>query len=149
MLNFFERLTLRAQIGLSFAGLIILLVFATGSAFYGLQLGYKGFVQYRELARDTNLSNEVLSGVLSMRQDVKDYLVSHEESHLAAYGESRDTMIMDLNTALLNIKEPKRAANVVEIEKLTNDYTQTFDAVSELVQREDKLVEEVINRQAN
>lgn len=139
------RIPLRLQIGLSFSVLLGLLVVVAGSALMGVKQLSDNVVTYRGLARDTNLANEVQSNLLSMRLNIKDYLISHSAHDLDQYNEYLNLMNGYLDEALVEIQKPERTKNVKKIIELRDDYVQSFEKVIVLINQQDTVIEPLIN----
>lgn len=51
-----------------------------------------GFTEYRELARDTNLSGRLQTNMLMVRMNVKDFLITNSERDIQQYSEYLEQM---------------------------------------------------------
>ncbi len=80
----FMRLKLGAKMGLGFGFIMLLLVFAAVSGYIGLEASGNGFNAYQGIARDTNLAGRLQASMLSVRMNVKDYLISPSDKTLKA-----------------------------------------------------------------
>lgn len=60
----FTKLRLGQQLSISFGAMIGLMVLLASISYYGLSNGYTNFVEYRGLARDSNLAGMVQSNLL-------------------------------------------------------------------------------------
>lgn len=140
----FNHLKLKYKIGLGFAFILVLLCFAAFTGLSGLRESEQGFIKYRELARDTNLSSRVQANMLMVRMAVKNYLISHDEAFLADYQTRMAVMNRFLEEAQGEITHPERKALVVQTTDLLNTYQKVFKDVVALVQEEDRLYFEVL-----
>ncbi|MFK7892748.1 MAG: PAS domain-containing protein, partial [Granulosicoccus sp.] len=140
-----SRLTLRFQIGLSFTVLILLLIISSATGFLGLRSEHNGLVEYRNLAKDTNLSNEVLSELSSIRLLVKDYLFTHNPQKLVEFNERLESIQSYLKMAQSDITDSARGSIVAEIIRLKNEYAQAFMQIVEFVEKENLLYEEELH----
>jgi len=135
----FNHLALKYKIGLGFALVIVLLCFAAFTGISGLRESEQGFIKYRELARDTNLSSRVQANMLTVRMAVKNYLISHDDVFLAEYNERMAMMNSFLEEAQGEINHPDRVALVAQTTDLLAAYEKAFKEVITLVKEEDRL----------
>lgn len=146
-MKIFSHLKLKYKIGLGFALILLLLCFAAFTGISGLRESEQGFIKYRELARDTNLSGRVQANMLMVRMAVKNYLISHDEAFLTDYNERMQLMSGFLAEAQGEITHPHRQTLVEQTVELLSSYESVFDQVIELVKEEDRLYFEVLVKQ--
>jgi len=134
-----NRFNLSSKIGLSFGFLLVLLLAAAFAGINGLHHADNGFVQYRELARDSNLSGRLQANMLKVRMAVKNYLISHENDALEQYDERMALMQSFLDQSKQEITNPERSRLIMETATLLERYESAFKEVKELIQKEDNL----------
>ncbi|WP_286238285.1 methyl-accepting chemotaxis protein [Neptuniibacter halophilus] len=133
--------------GLSFGFVLLLLVAASFSGISGLQHSESGFIQYRELARDTNLAGRLQANMLEVQMEVKSYLIHHDEESLARYQQRKAAMNTFLEQARVEITHPERKSLIRETSDLWQAYENTFTAMIDLVNKEDQLYYNVLAQQ--
>jgi methyl-accepting chemotaxis protein len=140
----FKQLKLKQQVQLSFGALVALLLVVAVLGCFGLRSAYQGFVDYSNLARDTNLAGRLQANMLLMRMNVKDFLITHRDKDLQEYQERLGKMEGFLKEALSEIENPERAEIIQQIANLKGQYKNTFDQVVQLVKQRDQLVNDVL-----
>lgn len=138
-MNKLNTFNLRSKIGLSFGFVLLLLVAASFTGIKGLHHAEDGFVQYRELARDSNLSGRLQANMLKVRMSVKNFLISHDKQSLEQYEERMALMNQFLEQSKQEINNPERSRLIMETVTLLDEYKTTFQKVVELVKTEDEL----------
>ncbi|WP_415901308.1 methyl-accepting chemotaxis protein [Neptuniibacter sp. QD29_5] len=138
-MNKLNRFNLRSKIGLSFGFILLLLVAASFTGIKGLHHAEDGFVQYRELARDSNLSGRLQANMLKVRMSVKNFLISHDNQSLEQYEQRMALMNQFLEQSQKEINNPERSRLITETAVLLEEYKTTFQKVIGLVKTEDEL----------
>ena len=119
MLN---RFKLSTQLNLAFGIIIFLLVAISLISYSGLNSTYKGFTEYRGLARDTNLAGRVQANMLSMRLAVLSFINSRSDTAIQTFDERRAKMKEFLEQASVEIQAPSRARLVQEAKTEVQSY---------------------------
>lgn len=141
----FKKMSLAAKIGSGFGVVIVLLILIAAVSWNGLSGVAGGFVEYRSLARHSNLAGQLQANMLMVRMNVKDYINTASDKDIQEYQEYYDIMNGFLKEAHEEIQDPERAA---VIDEYTNDvklYDGYFDQVVELVKKRDQLVINVLD----
>lgn len=139
-----SRLSMSKKIAIGFSIIILLLVVVGGIGFFQLRDAADGFIQYREMARDANLTGRLQANMLLMRQYVKDFQISGDEKALAGYEEREKKMKQFLEEAQKEIQDPERAETIDLIDESHSDYDAGFRKVVEYMDRRDKIVNNVL-----
>lgn len=126
------NLRLGLKIGLGFGVVLVLLSIVLGISIGGLQKADKGIIEYRDMARDTNLAGRLQVNMLMMRMNVKDFFASNNAEDLGGYREYLARMQGFLNEARREIRNPERATLISDVESQLVLYRQAFDKVVEL-----------------
>ena len=142
-----NSISLRSKIGLSFGFVLLLLVAASFAGFTGLQHSETGFIKYRELARDTNLSGRLQANMLKVRMSVKNFLISHDKADLQQYDERMALMNQFLDRSKQEISNPERSRLITETSTLLASYQTVFSDVIKLIEKEDQLYYNVLAQQ--
>ncbi|MEO0442185.1 MAG: methyl-accepting chemotaxis protein [Pseudomonadota bacterium] len=140
-----KKLSLRLQLNLGFGTVLLLLLILSIVAYLGLRNVYNGYVEYRGLARDTNLAGRVQANMLSMRLAVIKYINNQSPEALADYSSRRELMLNYLEEAKTQIKDPTRAKLVSNVAAGIFEYEQAFDKVVELYGERNEIVNKTLN----
>ena len=136
-----KNLTLKAMLNLAFGTLVSLLAILALFSYSGLTDTYSGFSQYRDLARDTNLSGRVQANMLSMHLEVQGFLNTREPNHLEDYKTRKAAMDEFLKQAEKEIQQPERAERIRQIQQEIISYDRAFARVVTLYQKRNELVD--------
>lgn len=136
----FKRMRVMQQIGGGFAVLIVILLAVSGNSFWGLKHADDGFMQYRELARDTILAGRLQANMLMARLYVKNFLSNRSDEEVALYQERIDLMKDFLEDAQEAIHDEQRTQKIDLIAESVGEYERGFAEVVTLVQERDRLV---------
>ncbi|MCE0492445.1 methyl-accepting chemotaxis protein [Vibrio salinus] len=141
MLN---KLRLGTQIGLGYGLLIILLIVVSSASYFGLTSSVKGFNDYQSLGKATSLSSDMQSSMLEARLYAVNYLRTHSESSKTAFENHLKSLETLIKKALVDIQQPERAEKVKEVNRLFKTYKNAFIKVSQLNDRHDELLYDVL-----
>ncbi|MDT8445418.1 MAG: methyl-accepting chemotaxis protein [bacterium] len=125
--------------------LILLLLTLAAMGYFGLKSVYEGFVEYRGLARTSNLAGSLESNMLMVRMNVKDFLITGSQKDVEQF-ESYDQKMNDyLSQAREHIKDPKQSAFISQITQSVTSYEHNFREVVKFRAERDKLVLDTLN----
>jgi len=141
----FKNLRLGVQIGIGFGVVIILLVVISFFSFNGLNTAGKGFIDYRELATDTNLAGRVQANMLKVRISVKNYIQTHNEKFYTEFVDELSVLKVFVETAEKEILATDRAKNVKLIADSIDNYEGIFHEVKILMAKRDNLVANILD----
>ncbi len=141
----FKKLKLSTQLRVAFAALLALLVIVVIIAYLGLQQGQSNFVDYRGLARDTNLGGRLQANMLMTRLDVLKYLDEDSPERLESYNERVEELHNYLAEAKKEIQSPKRAPDVKESDVLIEQYIAGFAEVVKLIAQRHRVVSQQLD----
>ncbi|PHR82464.1 MAG: hypothetical protein COA59_14225 [Colwellia sp.] len=141
----FEKMKLSMQLNISFGLILVLLLITSGIAYQGISQNYNGFVEYRGLAKDTNLAGRVQANMLTMRLSVLGFLNTRDESAITKFDQRREKMDAFLLEAKVEIQNPKRAQLVAEVSSEVNIYKDGFARVVKLFAERNKIVSEQLD----
>ena len=136
----FKNMKLNMQLNLGFGLILVLLLVTSVIAYQGLSKTFNGFVEYRGLAKDTNLAGRVQANMLTMRLSVLSFLNTRSESSIEQFGQRRDKMETFLAEAKVEIQNPKRAQLVSEVASEVDVYKKGFSSVVDLFADRNKIV---------
>lgn len=135
-----NKLKLNTQLQISFGLIISLLIITSVIAYTGLSKTYNGFVDYRGLARDTNLAGRVQANMLMMRLSVLSFLNTRSENAIEQFNERNSKMNAFLNEAEIEIQAPKRAELIRKVVSEVGDYESAFSSVVDLYKKRNDVV---------
>jgi methyl-accepting chemotaxis protein len=132
---------MRTRILSGFIVVIALMLVVGGLALLQFSEASKGFTEYRNLARDTNLEGRLQANMLMVRISAKNFIVNGTEEEKQQYEDYLQKMHEFLEESQSEIKAPERAALIDEIEKEVETYEAGFDqVVSYKAQRNDHVL---------
>ncbi len=142
----FKNMRLSVKIGSGFTLVLILLVLMIGIAYTALKGSSDGFTQYREMARDSNLTGSLQANMLMVRMNVKDFLITSSEKDQQEYEEYLKKMNEFLQEAHTNIQDPKRAEKIDTVDSAIQEYEAAFVKVVNLQEERNRLLNDVLNK---
>lgn len=128
-----KNLRLSTQINLSFLIVLLFLVAISVFAYMGLNKGYANFVEYRALARDTNLAGRIQANMLLVRLNALKYIQESSTETLASYRERLEKLKIFLTEGRKEITSPRRAELIKKSYELVNQYQSGFESVVKLI----------------
>ena len=140
-----KKLTIGMKIGGGFALVLSLLVISSLVSWRGIDHMLQGFVSYRGLARDTNLSGRLQANMLMVRMNVKDFIITGSDEDVQQYHHYLEKMNTFLEDAQKEIRDPERAEKIAFISKVVGEYEQGFDKVVGYNQERNRMVNDVLN----
>lgn len=120
-------------ISIGFVAAMVILVLVSAVAFIGLETAENGFVEYRGLARDTNLSGRLQANMLMVRMNVKDFLITNSEQDIREYQDYLSKMNEFLETAKQEINKPERASGIAKVDRMVGEYEKGFEEVIQII----------------
>jgi len=143
----FRTLSLAKKLTLGFGLVLVLLVGVGMIALSALETAKDGFVEYREMARDANLSGRVQANMLMTRMNVKDFILTGKQQDLDGFQSYLKKTEDFVTTALRDIKSPRRIEIMRHIDESLKDYARDFAQVVGLKTERQRLVSEILNVQ--
>ncbi len=140
-----KNLGLGMKIFAGFACILVLLVAGSVVSWNALNEAQDGFVEYRGLARDANLSGRLQANMLMVRMNVKDFLITGADKDIQQYDEYFEKMAGFMAEAQTEIQKPERAALVDSAEDMVDQYGAAFEQVKQYMAERDTLVNDVLN----
>ncbi|MCG9677871.1 methyl-accepting chemotaxis protein [Vibrio sp. Isolate24] len=138
----FSRLKLSVQLYISFGVILLLLSVISLTSLAGFNQMQDGFVDYRGLARDTNLAGRVQANILTMRLAVLNYINTQSDNSITQYEDRKSQIVDFLQEAEKEIQNPQRAALVQSIISEVDDYQHGFEQVVQLFGKRNQIVKE-------
>ncbi|GAA6166659.1 methyl-accepting chemotaxis protein [Sessilibacter corallicola] len=137
----FQKLKLTAQISVGFASIIVLLIVISTSSWFGVNNVYNGLVEYRELARDTNLTGRLQANMLMVRLGVLKFLNERSEESITQYEERLAKVETFMDEAKVEIQKPERAQLIQKSAQNLGVYKEGFTQVVDLFRARNELVQ--------
>lgn len=141
----FENLKLNTLLMLSFGSILMLVFVISLVAYSGLKNGHDSFVDYRGLARDTNLAGRVQANMLSMRLSVLKFINTRSQEAIDEFDLRSKKMKKFLQEAKGEIQEPSRARLVKDVDSEVDDYINAFEKVVGLYEKRNALVSDQLD----
>jgi methyl-accepting chemotaxis protein len=140
----FRNLKLGAKIGSGFGVVLALLCVLSIIAYTGQDNGFKGFTEYRKMARDSNLAGLIQADLLKLRIHVKDFILTKADKEVQVYENEKKLFLELLAEAKKEIQKPESAKLIALIVEKFNDYDKAFQELAKVAKRKDKSKEESI-----
>lgn len=137
-----KKLTMAGKIALGFSSVVGLLLIVGAVAFFQLRGASGGFVDYRHLARDTNLVGRLQANMLMAEDYVKRYQLTSDEAYLTAYENRYSKMKEFLEESKKEILDKKRLDKIKQIDQAVGQYDAGFRKVIQLMNTRNKLLRE-------
>ncbi len=138
--NLFSNLKVGQKIGVGSAVILVLLLIAAGTGFFGLVGANEHFTDYRGLARQTNELGRIQANLLTARLNVKNFILQQTDESAEAVRQRVQATLDVANgaTELFNAPEEIQAVEtaVNEIEA----YQSGFNEVVELFHKRNEVV---------
>lgn len=139
-MSMFNNINLRSLLSMAFGAILSLVVIISVVAYIGLKGEHDSFIEYRGLARDTNLAGRVQANMLMMRLSVLKFINTRSDSAVDTFNNRSSKMIGFLEEAKAEIQEPSRAKLVSEISVEVTEYQEGFKKVTDLYKERNKVV---------
>ncbi|MFT5726859.1 MAG: methyl-accepting chemotaxis protein [Desulforhopalus sp.] len=137
-----KNLSLAAKMGMGFGFIILLLVIVSIVSWRGLSGVADGFVEYRGLAKDTNLSGRLQANMLMVRMNVKDFNATGSAKDIKQFDEYLAKMDVFIEEAHKEINNPERAEKIDIVTDKMHEYEKAFERVKEIRVERDMIVGE-------
>lgn len=141
-----SKLRLSQQLSTSFGVMIVLMVALSSVAYIGLNGGYSNFVEYRSLARASNLASTLEANLLSLRISVLNYLKQQSKDDIEQFEQKVKLLHDALAEAkeALNQKESKQLIEKSETALVT--YETAFREIMALYGRRNTVVHDGLDK---
>ena len=141
----FKKMKLATQLFSSFGAMLILMSLLATVAYIGLNTGYSNFVEYRGLARDSNLAGRVQANLLIVRLNALKYLKQQSPENVNNFNERLALLQELLIEAREEIQKPTRAHLVKSAIDSINEYEKGFKEVQGYFKHRNDIVEKSLN----
>ncbi|CCH49056.1 methyl-accepting chemotaxis protein [Pseudodesulfovibrio piezophilus] len=136
---------LASKLYLGFGSVLCLLLILAGVSLWALENSSNGFLRYRGLARDSNLSGRLQANMLMVRMNVKDFILSGSEEDKQEYNDYFMKMKEFMEAAHKGIDNPGRAGLIDDADSLVAQYGKYFEEIIQYRAERDHLVNNVLN----
>ncbi|GAB6043962.1 methyl-accepting chemotaxis protein [Endothiovibrio diazotrophicus] len=135
-----KNMRLGTQISLGFAAILLLLIVISTAAYIGLSTSVRGFNDYREMARQSNLAGRIQANMMYARFFGKVYLQTESDDAVAKFKERFAKMEEFVGEAKRDITAPERAKHMALIEQEVTKYDKAFDQVVNFMTERNQVV---------
>ncbi|MGE4292545.1 MAG: methyl-accepting chemotaxis protein [Desulfovibrio sp.] len=142
--HWFRNRGIGLKIGLGFGVILLFFLSAGVTTYLALQNASAGFVEYRTIARSTNLLAKIQTDLLNIRDNVKDYLITGNEDALKNYQAHISTTRARLASTKAEMDDQERIVRLNEVETKLARYNEAFSQIVELRKKRIHLVNDVI-----
>ena len=141
----FNNLKIGGKISLGFVSVLILLAAVAGIGYWALNGAADGFTEYREMARDSNLSGRLQANMLMVRMNVKDFIITGSDKDQQEYNDYKQRMTGFLEEAKREINDPGRAAKIQLVDSAFKEYDTAFGQVVVFRDQRNQVVSEILD----
>lgn len=120
---------MKTKIISGFSIVVILIITIGVVSMVQFEASSNGFIEYRVLARDTNLAGRLQANMLMVRMNVKNFIITGSEKDYISYHEYLSKMNEFLQEAHDNIKKPERQNLIDNIDKTVTLYEEAFENI--------------------
>lgn len=142
---FLKDLTLRKKLISGFSAVLILLGTVAIIGLLAIDNAKNGFMEYREMARDTNLAGRLQANMLMVRMNVKDFIITGSTKDIEQYGNYVKKMHGFLEEAQKEIQKKERAEKIDFIDNQIKEYEAAFDRVIQFKEERNQIVMEQLD----
>jgi len=125
----FRDMKVGTKIKMGFGITIALLMLISIIGYYSLSNSSDGINRYRAIARNTNNVGRVQANLLTMRMNVKDFLITSSETDIKEFKEYFEITTTLAGETLEMINNPERKSKVREVQSIVKQYGEDFDKV--------------------
>ena len=140
-----KNMTLGKKIGGGFAIVLLLLAVVFLVAWRNSDTMLQGFIEYRGLARETNLSGRLQANTLMVRLSTKDFIIKADQKDIETFNQYLEKIDTFLGDAKKLIQDSQRVQKIVFISNEIHEYQASFNKMTVLRRERDRLVKDVLN----
>ena len=141
----FKEMSLAKKLGFGFSMILALLIVVSTVSFFTIESASSEFVNYRGLARDTNLMGRVQANMLMVRMNVKDFIITGSDKDKKQYADYVKKTRVFTAEAKREIQNPERARLVEKASSSLVDYEEGFKKVEKARDVRNQLVNKFLN----
>ncbi|MFP4364668.1 MAG: methyl-accepting chemotaxis protein [Spirochaetia bacterium] len=130
---------------IGFGGVILFLSIIGITSFAAINGADQGFVEYRELARDSVLAGNLEAKMLEVRLNVNSFIRAGDTSFTDLYETNLGALEALVAEAQQEIQNPERAALIDEIDTDIDEYNTAFQQVVQLMAQRNDLLNNRLN----
>ncbi|TMN45358.1 methyl-accepting chemotaxis protein [Pseudoalteromonas sp. S2755] len=140
------KLKLSQQLSVSFGIMIALMIMLSGVAYVGLSGGFSNFVEYRSLARASNLASSLEANLLSTRVNVLNFLKQQSQEDVRQFEQKTEQLHKDFLAARKVLTTPELVSLVEKSEEALTEYEANFKQILTLYRRRDSVVNNTLDQ---
>ena len=144
-----KNMKLGTQLGSGFAGVILLLIIVSATAYWGLTGAFDGFSEYRRLARANNRTGQFQEQMLNVRLVVRGFMANASDKAAQDYRQSFGEMITLVKEMQESVKNPERAKRVALIVEQAAKYDTAFVQIEALSKQRQTTIDQLNENGAN
>ena len=140
-----NNMNLGKKIGGGFGIVLLLLTVLSLVAWRNSDSTLQGFIKYRRLARENNLSGRIQANMLMVRMNTKDFIITATQKDIEDFYKYLEKTDGFLEESKKMIQNTERLEKIFFISKQINNYKAAFNKMTALRQERDHLVRDVLN----
>ena len=141
----FRNLSVNKKIAIGFGSVLTLIVIVAFVAYSGFNTASEGFDNYLELSSDTDIAGRVQANLLMMRMNVKDYVISAQDSDLQEYNNYLSQTESLFSDAQDQIQNPERVKLLNAALDDFSTYKQDFQKAVSTIQEQNTIRTNVLD----
>ncbi|WP_249122439.1 MULTISPECIES: methyl-accepting chemotaxis protein [Pseudoalteromonas] len=141
-----SKLRLSQQLSTSFGVMIVLMVVLSSVAYVGLNGGYSNFVEYRSLARASNLASTLEANLLSLRINVLNYLKQQSKDDIEQFEQKVKLLHDELAEAKEALSQKESKQLIEKSETALVIYETAFREIMALYGRRNTVVHDGLDK---
>ncbi len=141
-----SKLRLSQQLSTSFGVMIVLMVVLSSVAYVGLNGGYSNFVEYRSLARASNLASTLEANLLSLRINVLNYLKQQSKDDIEQFEQKVKLLHDELAEAKEALSQKESKQLIEKSEAALVIYETAFREIMALYGRRNTVVHDGLDK---
>ena len=146
-INFLNNISIKKRLTLGFVVLISLMLLISIIAFKSISTSSKGFIEYRSIARITNITGRIQANMLKLRTSVKNFQVNGDKVYKNEVEEASVVLKTLIEEGIQEITNTDQKTEILEIKKGLNEYLRNFEKIVAFRVERDKSVYDVLDIQ--
>ncbi|MFW2581897.1 HAMP domain-containing methyl-accepting chemotaxis protein [Aliarcobacter butzleri] len=142
----YKNLSIRFKLILSFSVITLLIVMLSIYSNYSISKSADGFSDYRRIAKNSLIISSLENSMFMMRLSIANFLNLEESKYIDSFNEFYLETESLAKESKANITDPERIRLIEEINSLLPKYKESFFNVINLMKKEDKTLEEQIDK---
>lgn len=141
----YSNLNIISKSLVGFGAVILALTIIVAAVMFGFNKIRSGIDDYSGYATDYAIASFLQENLLMMRLNMKDFLITNDEKDHQEFEQFRQIFDQTLVKAKAEITKPERVAKINQIENFRNQYVDSFEAVTKIIEDRNAAISEIYN----